>query len=104
MGRRICQLIECAHEYAPHCGHAGCPTTALTFHPLCLILRPVRMARPSAWGFFCRAFPVTAIPSLQVAEIFGKQHANVLRDIEYILTQLPEIFVEHNFREYEAAY
>lgn len=55
------------------------------------------MARPSAWGFFCRAFPVTAIPSLQVAEIFGKRHDNVLRDIEYILTQLPEIFVEPNF-------
>ena len=68
------------------------------------MLRPVRTARPSAWGFFCRAFPVTAIPSLQVAEIFGKQHANVLRDIEQFLTQQPEIFVEPNFGEYEAAY
>ncbi|WP_368044001.1 hypothetical protein [uncultured Desulfovibrio sp.] len=39
-----------------------------------------------------------------MAEIFGKQHANVLRDIEQFLTQQPEIFVEPNFGEYEAAY
>lgn len=62
------------------------------------------MAQPSAWGFFCRTFPVSAVTSLQVAEIFGKRHDNVLRDIEYILTQLPEIFVELNFEEYEESY
>lgn len=55
------------------------------------------MARPSAWGFFCRAFPVPAVTRLQVAEIFGKRHDHVLREIEYILTQPPEIFVEPNF-------
>lgn len=55
-------------------------------------------------AFFCRTFPVSAVTSLQVAEIFGKRHDNMLRDIEYILTQLPEIFVELNFEEYEESY
>ncbi|MCI7616728.1 MAG: Rha family transcriptional regulator [Desulfovibrio piger] len=55
-------------------------------------------------AFFCRTFPVSAVTSLQVAEIFGKRHDHVLREIEYILTQVPEIFVEPNFGEYEAAY
>lgn len=77
---------------------SGCPKPFSTgFHPLCLILRPVRMAQPSAWGFFCRAFPVPAVTRLQVAEIFGKRHDHVLREIEYILTQAPEIFIESNF-------
>lgn len=62
------------------------------------------MAQPSAWGFFCRSFPVSAVSSLQVAEIFGKRHDHVLRDIEQILTQVPEIFVEPNFGEYEESY
>lgn len=47
---------------------------------------------------------IPTVSSLQVAEIFGKRHDNVLRDIEYILTQLPEIFVELNFEEYEESY
>lgn len=47
---------------------------------------------------------IPAVTSLQVAEIFGKRHDNVLRDIEYILTQIPEIFVELNFEEYEESY
>lgn len=47
--------------------------------------------------FFCRTFPVSAVTSLQVAEIFGKRHDNVLRDIEQILTQVPEIFIKLNF-------
>ena len=84
----------------PPCGHAAlaAPKPFSTgFHPLCLILRPVRMAQPSAWGFFCRAFPVPAVTRLQVAEIFGKRHDHVLREIEYILTQAPEIFIESNF-------
>ena len=34
---------------------------------------------------------IPAITSLQVAEIFGKQHKNVLRDIEQILSQVPEM-------------
>lgn len=55
-------------------------------------------------AFFCRTFPVSAVTNLQVAEIFGKRHDNVLRNIEYILTQLPEIFVELNFEEYEESY
>lgn len=77
---------------------SGCPKPFSTgFHPLCLILRPVRMAQPSAWGFFCRAFPVPAVTRLQVAEIFGKRHDHALREIEYILTQAPEIFIESNF-------
>ena len=46
---------------------------------------------------------IPAITSLQVAEIFGKQHKHVLRDIEQILTQVPEIFGKSNFgpTEYE---
>ena len=40
---------------------------------------------------------IPAITSLQVAEIFGKQHFHVLRDIEQILTQVPEIFIKSNF-------
>ena len=55
-------------------------------------------------GLFCRAFPVPAVTRLQVAEIFGKQHANVLRDIEQFLTQQPEISIELNFQQYEASY
>lgn len=55
-------------------------------------------------AFFCRTFPVSAITSLQVAEISGKRHDHMLRDIEQFLTQQPEIFIEPNFGEYEAAY
>ena len=46
---------------------------------------------------------IPAVTSLQVAEIFGKQHKNVLRDIEQILSQVPEIFGKLNFEptEYE---
>lgn len=40
---------------------------------------------------------IPAVTSLQVAEIFGKQHKNVLRDIEQILSQVPEIFWKLNF-------
>lgn len=40
---------------------------------------------------------IPAITSLQVAEIFGKRHDHVLRDIEQILTQVPEIFIKPNF-------
>lgn len=32
-----------------------------------------------------------------MAEIFGKRHDHVLRDIEQILTQVPEIFIKPNF-------
>lgn len=38
-----------------------------------------------------------AVTSQQVAEIFGKRHDHVLRDIEQILTQVPEIFGRLNF-------
>lgn len=47
---------------------------------------------------------IPAVTSLQVAEIFGKQHAHVLRDIAQILTQVPENFVESNFGFYEVEY
>lgn len=40
---------------------------------------------------------IPAVSSLQVAEIFGKRHDHVLRDIEQILTQVPEIFIKPNF-------
>ena len=42
-----------------------------------------------------------AVTSLQVAEAFGKEHKNVLRDIEAILPQLSENFVKLNFELYE---
>ena len=46
---------------------------------------------------------IPAVTSLQVAEAFGKEHKNVLRDIEQVLTQVPEIFGKLNFEptEYE---
>lgn len=40
---------------------------------------------------------IPTVSSLQVAEIFGKRHDHVLRDIEQILTQVPEIFIKPNF-------
>lgn len=40
---------------------------------------------------------VPAVTSLQVAEAFGKEHYNVLRDIEQILPQVSEIFGKLNF-------
>lgn len=40
---------------------------------------------------------IPAVTSLQVAEAFGKRHDHVLRDIEQILTQVPEIFIKPNF-------
>lgn len=47
---------------------------------------------------------VPAVTSLQVAEVFEKRHDNVLRDIEHILSQLPENFIKLNFEEYAAEY
>ena len=46
---------------------------------------------------------VPAVTSLQVAEVFEKQHKNVLQDIDRILSQVPEIFGRLNFEpsEYE---
>lgn len=84
----------------PPCGHA---TLAAPKPLMASFLSSVSSSALCVWpshphgAFFCRAFPVPAVTSLQVAEIFGKQHANVLRDIEQFLTQQPEIFVEPNF-------
>lgn len=47
---------------------------------------------------------IPAVTSLQVAEIFGKRHDHVLRDIAQVLTQVPENFVEPNFGVYEVEY
>lgn len=46
---------------------------------------------------------VPAVTSLQVAEVFEKQHKNVLQDIDRILSQVPENFGRLNFEpsEYE---
>ena len=44
---------------------------------------------------------VPAVTSLQVAEHFEKEHYNVLRDIESVLSQVPENFVKLNFECYE---
>lgn len=40
---------------------------------------------------------IPTVSSLQVAEIFGKRHDHVLRDIQQVLTQVPEIFIKPNF-------
>lgn len=40
---------------------------------------------------------VPAVTSLQIAKSFGKEHFNVLRDIETILLQVPENFRKLNF-------
>ncbi len=42
--------------------------------------------------------------SRNVAAVFGKQHKNVLRDIEQILSQVPEIFGRLNFEPLEYSY
>lgn len=47
---------------------------------------------------------IPAVSSLQVAEIFGKQHGHVLRDIRTILPKLTDDFVASNFGEYEESY
>lgn len=44
---------------------------------------------------------IPAVTSLQVAEIFGKRHDHVLRDIRQVLTQVPEIFIKSNFGDVE---
>ena len=46
---------------------------------------------------------IPAVTSLQVAKAFGKEHKNVLQDIDRILSQVPEIFGRLNFEpsEYE---
>lgn len=44
---------------------------------------------------------VLAVTSLQVAKHFEKEHYNVLRDIESVLSQVPENFVKLNFECYE---
>lgn len=40
-----------------------------------------------------------ATTSLEVARFFGKRHDNVIRDIQEIITQLPENFLQLNFEE-----
>lgn len=62
------------------------------------------MAQPSAWGFFCRTFPVSAVTRLQVAEIFGKRHYDVMQDISRILSRLSASFMARNFSRYETEY
>lgn len=44
---------------------------------------------------------VPAVTSLQVAKHFEKEHKHVLRDIEAVLSQVPENFVKPNFGLYE---
>lgn len=44
---------------------------------------------------------VLAVTSLQVAKHFEKEHKHVLRDIEAVLSQVPENFVKPNFGLYE---
>lgn len=50
-------------------------------------------------GFTLLTMGYTGEKAMQfkVAEIFGKRHDHVLRDIEQILTQVPEIFIKPNF-------
>lgn len=64
------------------------PTTATTAAPrvpnIDIALRPVNGKQ------------IPAITSLQVAEIFGKRHSNVLRDIRTILPKLTEGFIKLN--------
>lgn len=55
-------------------------------------------------AFFCRTFPVSAVTSLQVAEIFGKRHYDVMQDISRILSRLSASFMVRNFSRYETEY
>lgn len=40
-----------------------------------------------------------ATTSLEVAKFFGKRHDNILRDVDALLSQLPENSLQHNFEE-----
>ena len=40
-----------------------------------------------------------ATTSLEVAKFFGKRHDNVLRDVDALLSQLPENSLQLNFEE-----
>ena len=60
------------------------PTTAAPTPSIAIALRPVNGKQ------------IPAVTSLQVAEIFGKRHANVLRDIRTILPKLTEGFIKLN--------
>lgn len=70
----------------------------LSYPPPCAHGPAIRM------GLFLPGLPCSRRHQLQVAKISGKRHDHMLRDIEQFLTQQPEIFVEPNFGEYEAAY
>ena len=47
-------------------------------------------------GLFLPGLPCSRRHQLQVAEISGKRHDHMLRDIEQFLTQQPEIFSKPN--------
>ena len=110
--RRADMMDKVVHimDTLPLCAHPGHAALAAPKPLMTSFLSSVSSSALCVWSshphgaFFCRPFPVSAITSLQVAEISGKRHDHVLREIEYILTQPPEIFVELNFEEYEAAY
>lgn len=47
---------------------------------------------------------IPAVTSLQVAEIFGKRHYDVMQDISRILPRLSASFMARNFSRYETEY
>lgn len=104
---KVVHIMDTLPLCGPPCGHAALAALS-RFRPAS---SPLPHPPPCAYGpairmglFFCRTFPVSAVTRLQVAEIFGKRHDHVLREIEYILTQAPEIFIESNFGCNEAEY
>lgn len=52
---------------------------------------------PSPSVFLVNGRPATT--SLEVAKFFGKRHDNVVRDIESVMSQTPENFLQLNFEE-----
>lgn len=74
----------------------------LSYPPSCAHSPAIRM------GLFLPGLPCSRRHQLQVAEISGKRHDHMLRDIEQFLTQQPEIFIESNFgcngAEYRAVF
>lgn len=99
-------IMDTLPLFAPPCGHAALAAPKpLMASRLSTVLSSALCAWPShPHGAFLPGLPCSRRHQLQVAKISGKRHDHMLRDIEQFLTQQPEIFVEPNFGEYEAAY
>lgn len=70
----------------------------LSYPPPCAHGPAIRM------GLFLPGLPCSRRHQLQVAEIFGKRHYDVMQDISRILSRLSASFMARNFSRYETEY